>query len=255
MRSLLVFDGAMGSLLYERGIFVTQNFEQLNVTRPDVVAQDPRGLRRRRREGHRDQHVRRELASASTATASATRCARINLAGARLAREAAGRGRVRRPARWARPGSSPAWRRRRSSTWPPPTFAEQAAALVEGGVDLLVLETFRHLDEIRIAHRGGAAGRARHADHRVDGLRPERDGRRRVRRPSTSPTTLRDWGADAHRRELRRRPAARARHRRAHARASACRSACSRTPGCRARSTAASSTWRRPSTSTCSRGA
>ena len=38
MRSLLVFDGAMGSLLYERGIFVMQNFEQLNVTRPDVVA-------------------------------------------------------------------------------------------------------------------------------------------------------------------------------------------------------------------------
>jgi homocysteine S-methyltransferase len=37
MKSLLVFDGAMGSLLYERGVFVTQNFEQLNVTRPDVV--------------------------------------------------------------------------------------------------------------------------------------------------------------------------------------------------------------------------
>src|ERR671924_215515 len=37
MRSLLIFDGAMGSLLYERGIFVTQNFEQLNVTRPEVV--------------------------------------------------------------------------------------------------------------------------------------------------------------------------------------------------------------------------
>ena len=31
------------------------------------------------------------------------------------------------------------------------TFAEQAAALVEGGADLLVLETFRHLEEIRIA--------------------------------------------------------------------------------------------------------
>jgi len=37
MRSLLVFDGAMGSLLYERRVFVTQNFEQLNVTRPDIV--------------------------------------------------------------------------------------------------------------------------------------------------------------------------------------------------------------------------
>src|SRR5204862_1661608 len=37
LKALLVFDGAMGSLLYERGVFVTQNFEQLNVTRPDVV--------------------------------------------------------------------------------------------------------------------------------------------------------------------------------------------------------------------------
>src|SRR3989304_7966444 len=37
MTSLLVFDGAMGSLLYERGVFVTQNFEQLNITRPDIV--------------------------------------------------------------------------------------------------------------------------------------------------------------------------------------------------------------------------
>src|SRR5256885_17164198 len=37
LKSLLVFDGAMGSLLYERGVFVTQNFEQLNVTRSDVV--------------------------------------------------------------------------------------------------------------------------------------------------------------------------------------------------------------------------
>src|SRR5688572_18619903 len=36
--TLLVADGAMGSLLYERGVFVTQCFEQLNVTRGDLVA-------------------------------------------------------------------------------------------------------------------------------------------------------------------------------------------------------------------------
>ncbi|HSN97571.1 MAG TPA: homocysteine S-methyltransferase family protein, partial [Candidatus Nanopelagicales bacterium] len=36
-RAPMVFDGAMGSLLYERGVFVTQNFEQLNVARPDIV--------------------------------------------------------------------------------------------------------------------------------------------------------------------------------------------------------------------------
>ena len=42
----LVSDGAMGSLLYERGIFVTQNFEQLNVSRPDVVKKIPRRSRK-----------------------------------------------------------------------------------------------------------------------------------------------------------------------------------------------------------------
>ena len=34
----LVSDGAMRSLLYERGIFFTQNFEQLCVTRPAFVS-------------------------------------------------------------------------------------------------------------------------------------------------------------------------------------------------------------------------
>src|SRR5690349_8464049 len=35
--TLLVSDGAMGSLLYERGVFITQCFEQLNVARADLV--------------------------------------------------------------------------------------------------------------------------------------------------------------------------------------------------------------------------
>ena len=31
---VLVCDGAMGSVLYERGVFVNQSFEALNLTRP-----------------------------------------------------------------------------------------------------------------------------------------------------------------------------------------------------------------------------
>src|SRR6267378_4270093 len=89
MRSLLVFDGAMGSLLYERGIFVMQNFEQLNVTRPDVVARI-----------HEDYVTAgANIIETNTFGANSFRLDRhglgdqvraFNLAGARLARKAAG---------------------------------------------------------------------------------------------------------------------------------------------------------------------
>src|SRR5262245_17509219 len=35
----LVFDGAMGTSLYERGVLYTSSFEELNLSRPDVVRQ------------------------------------------------------------------------------------------------------------------------------------------------------------------------------------------------------------------------
>ena len=113
MRSLLVFDGAMGSLLYDRGIFVMQNFEQLNITRPDVVAKI-----------HEDYvNAGANIIETNTFGANSFRLDRhglgdqvraFNLAGARLARKAAGED-VGSPAPWDRSGWSPAWRRRRSS--------------------------------------------------------------------------------------------------------------------------------------------
>jgi methionine synthase / methylenetetrahydrofolate reductase(NADPH) len=147
--SLLVFDGAMGSLLYERGVFVTQNFEQLNVTRPDVV-----------RKIHGD-YVDAGAQVIETNTYGANRfcldrhglvgeARAYNLAGARIAREIAGEsvyvagsigptGLV--------PGLSGEWDDAAADA----AFAEQAEALAEGGADLLVFETFRHLDELKIA--------------------------------------------------------------------------------------------------------
>src|SRR6185436_7593666 len=88
-RSLVVFDGAMGSLLYERGVFVTQNFEQLNVSRPDIV-----------KKIHSD-YVEAGAQVIETNTFGANRfrlerhglvgeVRRFNLAGAQIAREVAG---------------------------------------------------------------------------------------------------------------------------------------------------------------------
>lgn len=157
-RHILVFDGAMGSLLYERGIFVTQNFEQLNVTRPDVV-----------RKIHAD-YLAAGAQVLETNTFGSNKVIlekhglvgeveRFNVAGARLAREVAGAsayvagsigptGLV--------PGVSREWNEDEIAR----VFYEQACALAEGGVDLFSIETFRHLDELRIAI--AAARRASH---------------------------------------------------------------------------------------------
>ncbi len=148
-QSLLVFDGAMGSLLYERGVFVTQNFEQLNVTRPDIV-----------RKIHAD-YVEAGAQVITTNTFGANRfCLErhglidhvraFNVAGASIAREVAGAnayvGGSMGPTGLV-PGVSGDWDDDRVEA----AFAAQAAALAEGGADLIVLETFRHLDELQIA--------------------------------------------------------------------------------------------------------
>ena len=33
----LVFDGAMGTLIYERGVFINACFDELNLSRPDLI--------------------------------------------------------------------------------------------------------------------------------------------------------------------------------------------------------------------------
>src|ERR1700741_2654439 len=153
MSSLLVFAGAMGSLLYERGVFVTQNFEQLNVTRPEVVGKI-----------HED-YVAAGAQVLETNTFGANvfcldrhglgdQVRAYNVAGARLARKAAGQdvwvaGSIG-PTGLVPGVASPAELDQVAAT-----FAEQAAALVEGGVDLFVLETFRPLEEVRIAIEAG----------------------------------------------------------------------------------------------------
>ncbi|MBK8253706.1 MAG: bifunctional homocysteine S-methyltransferase/methylenetetrahydrofolate reductase [Polyangiaceae bacterium] len=147
--NVLVFDGAMGSLLYERGVFVTQNFEQLNITRPDVV-----------KKIHTD-YLTAGAQVLLTNTFGAnkfrldrhglgTEVRKYNLAGAQNAREVAGKD------AYVAGSIGPTGlilgvmtKDERDAAFA--TFAEQAAALVEGGVDLLILETFRHTDEIEIA--------------------------------------------------------------------------------------------------------
>ena len=194
MTSLLVFDGAMGSLLYERGVFVTQNFEQLNVTRPDVV-----------RKIHED-YVAAGAQVIETNTFGANcfcldrhglgdQVRAYNVAGARLARQAAGED-VWVGGSMGPTGLVPGVASQAELDLAMATFGEQAAALVEGGVDLLVIETFRHLEEIRIAidaARQAAPGTPIIASMAFDPSETVADGST----PEHVATTLRDWGADA----------------------------------------------------------
>jgi methionine synthase / methylenetetrahydrofolate reductase(NADPH) len=146
---VLICDGAMGTLLYAQGVFINRCFDSLNLTDPDRVTAV-----------HRD-YVQSGADVLETNTFGANRIklrafgladklAEINGAGARLARAAAGKtvyvaGAIGplglRIEPWGRTGVDEAQA----------YFKEQAEALVAGGVDLIVLETFRDLNEIGAA--------------------------------------------------------------------------------------------------------
>src|SRR5262245_9822145 len=146
---VLVCDGAMGTMLYAKGVFINKSFDALNVSQPDLVL-----------DVHQ-QYVRAGADIVETNTFGANRIklgsfdladslVAINQAGARLAREAAGdRAYVAgaigplgiRIEPWGKTSVDEA------RTY----FREQAKALIESGVDLIVLETFRDLNEIGAA--------------------------------------------------------------------------------------------------------
>jgi methionine synthase I (cobalamin-dependent)/5,10-methylenetetrahydrofolate reductase len=147
--SPLVFDGAMGTQLYERGILYSVCFEDLNVSRPDAVSKV-----------HED-YVRAgaQVLETNTFGANALRLekwgnqARVreyNLAGVKLARAAAGQhayvaGAIGPSGYFLGDASASDLAKVREA------LLTQAHALVEGGVDALVVETFRQTPELRVA--------------------------------------------------------------------------------------------------------
>ncbi|MCB9549279.1 MAG: bifunctional homocysteine S-methyltransferase/methylenetetrahydrofolate reductase [Myxococcales bacterium] len=145
----LLFDGAIGSLLYERGVFLTQCFEAVSLEQP--------GLVRRIHEEYLQAGAR--ALTTNTFAANRVKLAHhgladkvqvINAAGVRLAREAAGGrayvvGSVGPTGTRLEDLAGPAGRAARDA------LAEQIDALVAAGVDALVLETFPVLQELETA--------------------------------------------------------------------------------------------------------
>jgi len=146
---VLVCDGAMGTMLYAKGVFINRCFDSLNVMSADTVT-----------EIHQD-YVRAGADVLETNTFGANRIKLrsfglgdrvrdINVEGARIARKAARdqayvAGAIGplgvRIEPWGKMGTDEA----------ESYYREQAEALVQGGVDLFILETFRDLNEMGAA--------------------------------------------------------------------------------------------------------
>jgi methionine synthase / methylenetetrahydrofolate reductase (NADH) len=178
-RGPLVFDGAMGTQLYERGYFITRSFDEANLARPDLVL-----------EIHRDYVAAgAQIIESNTFGANrellrrygaADRLRDINRAGVRLARQAAGG--VAYVAGSIGPTGALATKltgERRSDL--ESVFREQIEALLEEGVDLLVLETFIGAAEMEAAlvtaralFRGPIVAQMSFSEDRpsIDGLPP-----------------------------------------------------------------------------------
>jgi methionine synthase / methylenetetrahydrofolate reductase(NADPH) len=148
----ILCDGAMGTLLYAKGVFINRSYDELNLSQPELI----RGI-------HADYLAAgAEIVETNTFGANSFRLGRhglaesvrdINLAGARLAREAVAKknpqafvaGSIGPIGIHIEPLGKTAREEARAA------FKEQVQALREGGVDVLMLETFGYLEEIHQA--------------------------------------------------------------------------------------------------------
>jgi len=146
---VLIGDGAMGTMLYQRGVFLNRCFDELNVTDPKLV----RGVHTRYVEAGAD-FVETNTFGANRLKLSrfglATDVSRINQAGVRIAREAVGDS-VLVVGSMGPLGCELTEHGPITHSEAAQMFQEQGRALVEAGADLLLLETFSNPDELLVA--------------------------------------------------------------------------------------------------------
>ena len=148
--SPVLCDGAMGTLLYAKAIFINRCYDELNLSQPELI----------RSVHHEYLQAGAEVIETNTFGANSFRLERhglhdrardINFAGARLAKEAA-----KSFDGWVAGSVGPLGIRieplgKTSFQEARDAFREQIMALLEGGVDVLMLETFGYLEELHQA--------------------------------------------------------------------------------------------------------
>ena len=148
---VFVFDGAMGTRLYDKGVYINRSYDELNLTAPDLV-----------RDVH-EEYVRAGADLIETNSFGATRhklqaygleerVVQINTAAARLAKEAAGEkalvaGAIGPLGLRIEPYGPTSFDEAKGM------FMEQVRGLLDGGVDLFILETFSELPAVEQAIR------------------------------------------------------------------------------------------------------
>ncbi len=155
-RGPVLCDGAMGTLIYAKGVFINKCYDELNLIQPDLI----RGI-------HQEYlSSGAEVIETNTFGGNSYRLARhglvdkvhdINFRGAQLARQAADAHNAKVAADVLVAGSvGPLGMRieplgKTSREEARESFKQQMAALLEGGVDFLMLETFGYLEELHQA--------------------------------------------------------------------------------------------------------
>ena len=148
---VFVFDGAMGTRLYDKGVYINRSYDELNLTAPDLV-----------REVH-EEYVRAGADVIETNSFGATRhklqaygleerVVQINTAAARLAKQAAGEkalvaGAIGPLGLRIEPYGPTSFDEAKGM------FMEQVRGLLDGEVDLFILETFSELPAMEQAVR------------------------------------------------------------------------------------------------------
>jgi methionine synthase / methylenetetrahydrofolate reductase (NADH) len=146
---ILLCDGAMGTMLYQKGIFINRCFDELNLSAPDLV-----------KDVHKA-YVQAGVDIIETNTFGAnqykllfhgfdSKVEEINYRGAKIAREVAGKetfvaGSIGPLGVQIEPIGKLAYEEAKEA------FKKQVLPLVEGGVDLFILETFSRLEELEEA--------------------------------------------------------------------------------------------------------
>ncbi len=147
----LLFDGAMGTMIYDSGVFINQCFENVNLTSPGTIL----GIHRKMAEAGAQVLTSNSFGANRIKLKSYNleeSTVEINRRSVELAREIAGgqlyvAGSIGPSSvRLAPIGNTPAEELEA-------VFREQISALLGAGVDLLLFETFRNMDELMLATR------------------------------------------------------------------------------------------------------